>query len=192
MKTAPANDKKGLEKRQQKASLSLIREVTPERMDNPTVTVNVGGGSKETYHKLSTGRPEEILDVRRTTEEVIKAQELTAGPRQYNMARRFLCNDALSLFNTIADAIGAETVANFKLALDQFVDHYFPPKALAEQKRHMRRYLQKPRNMSVKDFFSTVNKMNTKLDLFPPFAGNQRLTEDEVQEVLESAIPSEW
>ena len=183
---------KGIESRQKKAAIPLLREATPERSDNPTVTVNVGGGSKETYHKLSTGRPEEIIHVRRTIEEVIKAQELTAGPRQYNMARRFLCNDALSLFNTTADTVGTETTQNFKTVMDRFVEHYFPAKALAEQKRYMRRYLQKPRHMLAKDFFSRVNEINTKLDRFPPYEANQRLADDEVQELLEAAIPAEW
>ena len=178
--------------RRQRAAIPLIREPATDMTKNPSVTINVGRGSKETHHKFSRGTLEEIIDIRRTIEEVILAQELTSGPRQYQTARRFLCHDALSFFNTTAEAVGNETTANLKIVLDRFVENYFPPKALAEQKRYMRRYLQKPFGMVAKDFFARINEINGKLARFPPFQENQSMSEDEVQDILEGAIPREW
>ena len=72
---------------------------------------------------------------------------------------------------------------------------YCPPKALAKQKRWMRRTLKKTIDMSVRDFANRIQKMNEDLKEFPPFTHHvspQTLREDELTEIFVHACPKRW
>jgi len=103
-----------------------------------------------------------------------------------------LKDDALAFFNSATTEVGAETSDNLRIVLDRLVEHLFPARALAEQKRYMRRYLKKPRPTKFRDFVNRVKEMNAKLAGFPPFQQNQQLPEDELLDLLESSIPKGW
>ena len=60
------------------------------------------------------------------------------------------------------------------------------------QKRYMRRFLKKPREMSWRQLISELIQMNDKLDKYPPYAANQKLTELEMLEIAEFGAPQTW
>ena len=75
--------------------------------------------------------------------------------------------------------------------------HIFGPRALASQRRFMRRYMRKPRNMSMKEYKARVAELDLKLAHFPKLANgapadNQRLQEDELMDIYEFSIPTSW
>ena len=61
--------------------------------------------------------------------------------------------DALRVFNNRAIAQDAETVANLVLVLNELGKHVFPVRALAKQKRYMRRFVSKPLQMKPENFW---------------------------------------
>ena len=69
------------EQRKKKGSIPLVRYYSPHLKLTDTVQVVNKDNSKESYHKFSTGTPEEVLNSRTTIETVIKSQELTTGPQ---------------------------------------------------------------------------------------------------------------
>ena len=57
----------------------------------------------------------------------------------------------------------------------------------------MRRYLRKPREWTTREFHARLQELNAYLEEFPPFAGaTQRLSDDDLVEVLEFAVPASW
>ena len=52
--------------------------------------------------------------------------------------------------------------------------------------------MRKPREMKVRDFVARVQEINNYLSQFPPFGADQTLPEDEVLDILESAVPIAW
>ena len=147
---------------------------------------------KRTYRLFRAGSPEATLKLRQDIADVINGLNITSGPHQYAIARKFLKDDALAFFESATTEVGPETSTNLRVVLDKLVEHLFPARALAEQKRYMRRYLKKPRPTKFRDFVNRVKEMNAKLAGFPPFQPNQQLPEDELLDLLESSIPKGW
>ena len=56
----------------------------------------------------------------------------------------------------------------------------------------MRRFMRKPRMMSIRDFITRLVEINTYLAKFPPFAENQQLPNDEIMDIAEFAVPVRW
>ena len=75
-----------------------------------------------------------------------------SGPNQYLLARRLLQGDVLTVFEKAATAQTSEMIATFKVCLEELKKHIFPQRALANQTRYMRRFLRKPRDMTVREF----------------------------------------
>jgi hypothetical protein len=139
-----------------------------------------------------TGTPEEWLVFMRDLKRVLTGQNITTGPPKYAMARRLIFGDTLAVFNKAALDKGNETVANFELVLKDVTTHVFPQRALAYQKRYMRRYMRKPRDMSTRLFVARIAEMNAYLQEFPPFEDNQELDEQEIVDILEFGVPNSW
>lgn len=108
------------------------------------------------------------------------------------MIRRLLIGDTLAVFNKEAQDIGAETVANFEVVLQKVTAHVFPQRALSYQKRYMRRYMRKPRNLTTREFSVRVSELNSYLKSFPPFGNGQELSEEEILDLMEFAVPNAW
>ena len=96
--------------------------------------------------------PEELLFFIKSFKKVIMGQGIMTGPNQYALARRRLQGDALAAFKKAATAQTSETIATFKECLEDLKKHIFPQHTLANQKRYMQHFLQKPRDMSVREF----------------------------------------
>ena len=139
-----------------------------------------------------TGTPEEWLIFMRDLKRILVGQNVTTGPPRYAMLRRLVLGDTLAVFNKAAAEHGNETVANFETCLQAVTKHVFPQRAMAHQKRYMRRYMRKPRDMSTREFVARVTELNAYLTEFPPFEENQKLDDQEIMDILEFGVPNSW
>ncbi len=180
--------------------ITLERPTPPELKKGTYVTVKLRSvpteDNSQTYDLnigiFRSGTPEAFLEFRKDVEKAVIGQNITTGPGSYAMARRLLSGDALAVFNARATTTGNETTANFKLVMDALATHVFPQRALRMQKRYMRRYMRKPKNISTREYIARVNEINGYLEDFPPFGANQKLPTDEVLDLLEFGVPSLW
>jgi hypothetical protein len=145
-----------------------------------------------TVKYFRTGPPEEWLLFQRDLRRILNGQNITTGPAKYVMIRRLVMGDTLAVFDNAAQTHGNETNANFELCLRDVSTHIFPQRALAHQKRYMRRYMRKPREVAMREFAARVAEMNEYLSQFPPFDNDQSLTNEEIVDILEFAVPNSW
>ena len=136
------------------------------------------------------GTPEELLMFIDRLSKVIQGQNLTNAPPRYALARRCLLGDALAAFNE--NAAAEETLEDFNNSLNGLIQHVFPCRAISIQKRYMRRFMRKPRSMTIRDFMTRITEVNTYLTKFPPFQAEQMLPQDEIMDIAEFAIPARW
>ena len=138
------------------------------------------------------GSPRELLDWFNNLDQVIRGQRITTGPAHCSMARALLRGEGLRVFNAAAAQRGDETVEHFKLVSDDLKKHFFPLKALMKQKRHMRRFLRKPRELTSKEHQAALLTLNGCLEKFPGADENSKLPNEELLEILEFGIPAAW
>ena len=142
---------------------------------------------------FENGTPEEVLEFVRNVQRIITGLNITLGPPMYVQMRALLKGDALSAFNTAATAAGNETVPHFTQAWRGLVSHVFPQRALAKQKRVMRRFMRKPKDWTMRTYTARMTEINEYLALFPPFGGNaQRLDNEELLDIYEFGCPPRW
>jgi hypothetical protein len=81
-----------------------------------------------------------------------------------------------------------------KEGLNAVISYTAPHKALAKQKRWMRRSLRKPADMSIREFTNRMIHINNdEIPLLPPFQGDaQKLSDDELTDIVTSGIPKSW
>jgi hypothetical protein len=141
---------------------------------------------------FSIGTPEEWLIFQRDLERILIGQNITVAENKYAMVRRLLEGDALAVFNKKASELQDETDANFTAVLQAVTTHVFPQRALAYQKRYMRRYMRKPRTMTTREFAARITELNGYLSKFPPFGQGQELAQEEINDILEFGVPNSW
>ena len=147
---------------------------------------------------FSTGSCEEWLIFRKNLKKVTTGLNLTTGSAKFELARNLLTGDALSIFNTTAadsTQVTSETLASFETCLDAVAYAVFPTRAELYQKRYMRRSLEKPADMSMREFMSRLQEINEYFLQFPvDYNGDKvrKLSEAELVEIGEYAIPQDW
>ena len=74
------------------------------------------------------------------------------------------------------------------------ITYMTPHKALQRVKRYLRRHCRKPVDMSVREYFNALQRINTEeIPFLPPFGGaHQRLGDDEIIEIIVYGIPNSW
>ena len=164
--------------------LSLKLQSTPGDADSQTYELSIP------YY--GSGTPEQWLKFTRDLNRVLIGQSITTGPPKYAMARRLLEGDALAKFNERATANGNETNEHFVTTLREVTTHVFPKKALALQKRYMRRFMRKPRELKTRLYVARVTELNNYLKQFPPFADDQSIPQDELMDIFEFSMPATW
>ena len=170
---------------QDKASyLTVELRYTPADADSKVYKKNIR------YFK--NGTPKQYIEFRADVKKVIAGQAITTGPAQYAMVRTLLRGDALRVFNNRASVHDAETSANLVTSLNELGKHVFPVRALAKQKRYLRRFVRKPVQLKAREFLACLLEMNEDLQNFPPYALSQTLEEDEMLEIAEFALPVKW
>jgi hypothetical protein len=165
--------------------LNFKLRTDPKDKDSTTYELTIGYFSK--------GTAEELLLFLRSVKKILKGQDVTTGPTQYALMRRLLQGDALAAFNKAAKENATETTANYEKCVQALITHVLPRKALAIQKRYMRRFLRKPKDMKVREFMNRLVEVNMYLKEFPPFsAEGQELPDDEIMDIAEFAVPATW
>ena len=139
-----------------------------------------------------SGSTEEFLKWKRNVDRALTGQGITDGPGKYNLTRKLLDGDALMVFNVKTTQIGSETNTHYEEVMRALAEHVFPIKALQTQKRFMRRFLRKPRDMKARDFVSRVCEINEMLNQFPGANGDGSLPQDELLDLMEFGMPSSW
>ena len=185
-----------------KPAISLRR---PEKKDEGKhdekikCRTNPGEADSTTYEipvaYFKDGSPEEWLLFKKKLTRCITGQNVTSGPTKYALAKRLLGGRALADFNHAANAHGNESLANYKRCINAVTLGVFPQKALQDQKRWMRRFLKKPRDMPVRDYIARVIEINDYLIEFPPTVvggDSTKLPDDELLDLLEFGIPIKW
>jgi len=138
------------------------------------------------------GSIEEFLNWKKDLEKVFEGQAIRTAPAKFAMAKRLLDGDPLINFENAVALHGEDTDAHFEAVMRDLVLYVFPRKAFRIQKRYMRRQMRKPREMRIRDFVARVQEINNYLSQFPPFGAAQILPEDEVLDILETAVPVSW
>jgi len=109
------------------------------------------------------------------------------------LTRRLLNGDALTAFNLKAKEFESKTNANFLEVIDDLTRNVFPIKALQTQKRFMRDFLRKPRDIKRRKYVSHVCEINEMLVHFPTANQESKLPpSDEILDLLEFGMPSSW
>ena len=96
------------------------------------------------------GTPKEWLLFKKNLTQCITGQNVTSGPTKYALDRRLLSEQALADFNHATTANENKSLANYKRCINAVTLGVFPQKALQDQKRWMRRFLKKLRDMPVR------------------------------------------
>ena len=102
-----------------------------------------------------------------------------------------LTGDALSAFNNAANTEGTETTEHLQNVIEKLKAHVFPANALKTQKRYLRQFVRKPREMQTREFVARVGEMVSYLEEFPEF-NNNGIQEDKLMEMFEFSIPATW
>ena len=162
----------------------LKLKVDPSREDSETYTIEV--------RSIDNPTPSSYITWRKAFDRVRNGLSLTTGQQLYAMARTLLRGRMLRTFNDAATQAGTETVPHFEQVLNSLSDEVFPLRALAKQKRYMRKYVRKPRDIDVRTYVGLLTEMNANLAFFPDASEDDKLKEDEMVEILESSMPSSW
>jgi len=146
---------------------------------------------KETVLKFGTGTPEELLTLLKQVKKIFTGLSLTTGPNQYALMRTILVGDALRVFEEKARGQQTETVNGLKACLEALKEQVFPMNALYKQLTYFRA-IKKPRNMSMRKFYSRMLELNEFIPEFPNASENDKNDETRLKMIVESAIPKEW
>jgi hypothetical protein len=147
---------------------------------------------KKNIRYFKTGTPKQYIEFRADIKKVITGQAITTGPAQFAMVRTLLRGDALRVFNNKASKLADEEPASLVLSMNELGKHVFPVRALAKQKRYMRRFIRKPLLLKAREFLACLTEMNDDLEFFPPYAVSQKLAADEMLEIVEFSLPVKW
>jgi hypothetical protein len=139
-----------------------------------------------------TGTPEQWILFRKNLDKILIGQHITTGPPTYAMTRRILEGAALAKFDDATTSRGTETMEHFSQVLDDMGNYVFPRRALQLEKRYMRRYMRKPRNLKMREYMARVEELNNDLGYFPSFMQGSRLVEDELLDIYEFGVPATW
>jgi hypothetical protein len=166
--------------------LKMSIKASPEDPDSEGYNMNVRYFSRGTVH--------EWIEWQKSFAKIEKGQSLNTGPRKFNTIKHLLREEALRAFEAKAKELGGEeSIENFKACLQAVSLTVFPQKAIARQKRYMRRAIKKPPTMKIREFVGRLFEMNEELAYFPPmYSEEEILDEDELMDIVEISIPFSW
>ena len=160
---------------------------------------NPGKKDSSTYkvktYAFDEGPPEEWLEHIKTFKKIIKGQHIQTAESQFDMLKRLLKGKALSDFDRFFRELSEtakKAVENVEKVLRQMTTEIFPERALQKQRRAMRRYVRKPKDMRTLAFYARLVELNEFLVDFPTGSDKSRLSEEEMIEILEFALPNTW
>ena len=165
--------------------MSMKLRANPTDEHSPTHEIQVP------YFKA--GSCEQFLEFFDKVQAVFVGQNLTTGPQKVAFMRTVLKGDALSHFNQYFLTAGNENGDTFEASIRSLITHIFPLRALRIQKRYMRCYMRKPRDMKMRTYRNRVIELNNYLAKFPSnFNDAQKIEEEELVDILEFGTPNKW
>ena len=81
--------------------------------------------------------------------------------------------------------VSNEDDAMFVLGVQALTSHIFPQRTLCMQKRYMRHYMRKPRDMKMRVYRNRVVELNNYLEWFPTAFNATQKDDDEIVDILE-------
>ena len=109
------------------------------------------------------------------------------------IVRDVIQGEALRAFSTkLSKMTNPISMDDVNECIDAVTKTLFPHRALARQKRYMRRFMRKPAGMPIRAYVARIYKLNKYLKEFPPFGKQQALLEDKLVELVECGIPNVW
>lgn len=124
-----------------------------------------------------TGTSEEFIKAVMSIEKVCKGQSITKAKDKYALARRIFLGEALTAFNNAAKEAnsvgtaankGEETLENYDIVIKQVASAVFPLRAYSIQKQAMRRFMRKPREMSIREYVLVFWKLMNTFNISQP------------------------
>ena len=160
---------------------------------------NPGKKDSSTYevktYAFDEGPPEEWLEHTKTFKKIIKGQHILNAESQFDMLKRLLKGKALADFDRFFGELSEtekKAVDNVERVLRSMTEELFPERSLQKQRRAMRRYVKKPREMRTSAFYARLLELNEYLPLFPSGDDDSKMSDDELIEILEFALPNTW
>ena len=145
-----------------------------------------------TVEHFNTGTPHQWMTLLKKYATIKGGLNLTTGVAQFRMMRNIIKGDALRVFNNKQAELGNETNVSFDECLMAVTTHVFPLRALVRQKRHMRRYMRKPRDMTSRQHIALIQEMSENLTLYPGGDADSPFDEDELKDIVENTHPASW
>jgi hypothetical protein len=144
------------------------------------------------YRELMTGQA--LQQFNKGVDEYSKV--MWAKEREDERKRQVAANASAADTTAAVNAVPkpAPTQATIAAGLGSLIRHMAPHKALAKQKRWLRRFCRKPADMPIRVFTNHVTRINDdELPILPPFGGSsQKLSGDEVIDIVLNGIPRSW
>jgi hypothetical protein len=178
---------------------------------------------KSTVHVLDgTEDVRTIIKHPTEIDRVLTGLNATTVPMKLQLARTLLTGNALTQFNAavqrqctkrMEDRILAAPddpsaqaihdagwdhqdnydVADWNSYCHGMVEKLVPARALAKVKRHLRRHCRKPADMSVRQYYQNLYRINTQeIPNLPPFGDRQSFREDEFIDIILYGTPGSW
>ena len=201
--TSSSSSKKSSSKSKLKPVIPLERPVPKEfnsknYLTNKCQSVpgdNTSSSYSVTVQYFEEGTPEEWLELLAAHKRVCIGQNITNGPGMYDVLRRHLKGTAVTKYGNVARDTGPQTIQNFKIVVKELTKYFFPQHAVRTQKRYIRRFIRKPKDMKFRAFVNRVLELNGHLDKFPEETTNVTptiLENDEIKDILHHACPKSW
>ena len=108
----------------------------PGERDSKTVTIYV-----PLFRTVSLG---DLLKFVNISYNIIRGQDLSTVTQRFEMTQNLVSGEALQVSKQKARERGADTNANYELAMKDLIYHFLPPKVLQRHKRYLRRDLYNP------------------------------------------------
>jgi hypothetical protein len=194
--------------------LGLIEKV-PEKVEKEdtvgfTVKVQASakGASADKYklflRRFDEGGPAEFITLMKGLKEIWRQNSITDATDQVATIRTVIRNESMSAFEAAAqearetvdgdvDKVEAPLDGTHVVAgLAGIARVTFPYRALEIQTAWLRRSVRKPKKLKMRPFASAVVRINNSIPYFPGGTDTNKLSEAELLEVLEYAIPGPW
>ena len=142
---------------------------------------------------FSTGTVEEYIKIKRKLSKVSDGLNATTGPQKYILACSIFHGTAATTFNSAAHGL-TETSDNFATVMNTVTRSIFPPRAAQTQKRYMRRFLRKPKDIGIHEHVAQVTELNEYFEEYLNDAGNRidPIPDDEILDNLDFGNPNSW
>jgi hypothetical protein len=133
-----------------------------------------------------------------TEQRVANAQAAVQAEPPQDVARaetheQWLARGRQAYGAVLAGALPDPTVIHVATAVEQAAASMIPYKALERQKRFMRRKMRKPADMTIRQYAGHLVRINDEeLPHLPPYSANQRLSGDEMLDIIMFGIPKSW